>query len=258
LSKSCLPLHIRVGPNAIKSQVSTTVVSDKRLLWRQVSLRLLHGRRKEASQSSPARIRAIFRRRWVRQLSENAGKSNRLWFRPFLHACIEGLICPDGARENSDFRKTGASLPVERTSRLPRASQTASPTRMPAPRPLCLVELPSQAAARSAAKSNGKISRNVIVQFSTITEHLKQTWYQRSRGRHRQCPEASSGPQMDGRNLDGIVEGTNAILEAKFMLPWAFTEGPAAESTRRSGSTSFGCRGPARRTVRDHGRRQAV
>ena len=29
--------------------------------------------------------------------------------------------------------------------------------------------------------------------------------------------------------LDGIVEGTEAVFEAKFMLPWSFSEEGAAE-----------------------------
>ena len=29
--------------------------------------------------------------------------------------------------------------------------------------------------------------------------------------------------------LDGIVEGSGAVFEAKFMLPWSFSEGAAAE-----------------------------
>jgi hypothetical protein len=29
--------------------------------------------------------------------------------------------------------------------------------------------------------------------------------------------------------LDGMVEGTGAVFEAKFMLPWAFSEEAAAE-----------------------------
>ena len=31
-----------------------------------------------------------------------------------------------------------------------------------------------------------------------------------------------------GATLDGIVEGTGAVFEAKFMLPWAFSEEAAA------------------------------
>jgi hypothetical protein len=29
--------------------------------------------------------------------------------------------------------------------------------------------------------------------------------------------------------LDGIVDGTEAVFEAKFMLPWSFSEETAAE-----------------------------
>jgi hypothetical protein len=29
--------------------------------------------------------------------------------------------------------------------------------------------------------------------------------------------------------LDGVVEGTGAVFEAKFMLPWSFSEQAAAE-----------------------------
>jgi hypothetical protein len=32
-----------------------------------------------------------------------------------------------------------------------------------------------------------------------------------------------------GATLDGIVEGTEAVFEAKFMLPWSFSEEQAAE-----------------------------
>ncbi len=32
-----------------------------------------------------------------------------------------------------------------------------------------------------------------------------------------------------GATLDGIVEGTEAVFESKFMLPWSFSEEGAAE-----------------------------
>jgi hypothetical protein len=35
---------------------------------------------------------------------------------------------------------------------------------------------------------------------------------------------------LDGGNLDGIVEGTEAVFEAKFMLPWSFSEEAAADA----------------------------
>lgn len=34
---------------------------------------------------------------------------------------------------------------------------------------------------------------------------------------------------MDGSTLDGIVEPTGAVFEAKFMLPWGFSEEDAAQ-----------------------------
>jgi hypothetical protein len=34
---------------------------------------------------------------------------------------------------------------------------------------------------------------------------------------------------MDGGNADGRVEATGAVFEAKFMLPWSFSEEAAAE-----------------------------
>jgi len=32
-----------------------------------------------------------------------------------------------------------------------------------------------------------------------------------------------------GATLDGRVEGSDCVFEAKFMLPWSFSEGAAAE-----------------------------
>ena len=32
-----------------------------------------------------------------------------------------------------------------------------------------------------------------------------------------------------GATLDGIVDGSGAVFEAKFMLPWSFSEEAAAE-----------------------------
>ena len=34
---------------------------------------------------------------------------------------------------------------------------------------------------------------------------------------------------MDGATLDGVVEQSGAVFEAKFMLPWSFSEEAAAE-----------------------------
>lgn len=43
------------------------------------------------------------------------------------------------------------------------------------------------------------------------------------------APYAASGSPISRRALDGIVEAPGAVFEAKFMLPWSFSEEGAAE-----------------------------
>jgi putative phage-type endonuclease len=76
------------------------------------------------------------------------------------------------------------------------------------------------------------LSGNLIVQLGTVTEELNRTWYERNSGRRvtevQRRVRHSAIPWMMA-TLDGIVEGTEAIFEAKFMLPWSFSEEAAAE-----------------------------
>jgi predicted phage-related endonuclease len=76
------------------------------------------------------------------------------------------------------------------------------------------------------------LSSNLIVQLGCATEELNRTWYERNTGRRisdvQRRVKHSAIPWM-AATLDGIVEGTGAIFEAKFMLPWAFSEEAAAE-----------------------------
>jgi YqaJ-like viral recombinase domain len=76
------------------------------------------------------------------------------------------------------------------------------------------------------------LSGNLIVQLGTATEELNRAWYERNTGRHvthiQRRVKHSAIPWM-GATLDGIVEGTEAVFEAKFMLPWSFSEEAAAE-----------------------------
>jgi predicted phage-related endonuclease len=76
------------------------------------------------------------------------------------------------------------------------------------------------------------LSGNLIVQLGTATEDLNRTWYERNAGRHvtdvQRHIKHSAIPWM-AATLDGIVEGTEAVFEAKFMLPWSFSEEAAAE-----------------------------
>ena len=76
------------------------------------------------------------------------------------------------------------------------------------------------------------LSGNLIVQLGNATEELNRSWYQRNSGksirdvqrhvRHTLIPWMAA-------TLDGIVDGTEAVFESKFMLPWSFSEVSAAE-----------------------------
>jgi predicted phage-related endonuclease len=75
------------------------------------------------------------------------------------------------------------------------------------------------------------LSRNLIVQLGHVTEDLNRHWYQTNTGqvlvdvqRHIRHPVI----RFLGATLDGRVEGSGAVFEAKFMLPWSFSEEAAA------------------------------
>src|SRR5262245_925545 len=76
------------------------------------------------------------------------------------------------------------------------------------------------------------LSDNLIVQLGRATEELNRSWYERNRGRQvrdvQRRVRHSAIPWM-AATLDGIVKGTEAVFEAKFMLPWSFSEEAAAE-----------------------------
>jgi predicted phage-related endonuclease len=76
------------------------------------------------------------------------------------------------------------------------------------------------------------LSGNLIVQLGRATEELNRSWYERNTGRQvrdvQRWVRHSAIPWM-AATLDGIVEGTEAVFEAKFMLPWSFSEEVAAE-----------------------------
>ena len=76
------------------------------------------------------------------------------------------------------------------------------------------------------------LSGNLIVQLGVATEELNRAWFERNSGRQvrdvQRRVKHSAIPWM-AATLDGIVEGTEAVFEAKFMLPWSFSEEGAAE-----------------------------
>jgi predicted phage-related endonuclease len=74
-------------------------------------------------------------------------------------------------------------------------------------------------------------SQNLIVQLGSVTEELNRRWFERCTGQHiRDIQKRVRHPinKWMAATLDGVVEETHAIFEAKFMLPWAFAEDTAA------------------------------
>ena len=76
------------------------------------------------------------------------------------------------------------------------------------------------------------LSGNLIVQLGLATEDLNRRWYQANTGQaltdiQRQIRHPAL--RWMAATLDGRVEATGAVFEAKFMLPWAFSEEAAAE-----------------------------
>jgi predicted phage-related endonuclease len=76
------------------------------------------------------------------------------------------------------------------------------------------------------------LTGNLIVQLGGVTEHLNRHWYERNTGQvvtEVQRQVFHPVKRWMAATLDGMVEATGAVFEAKFMLPWAFSEEGAAE-----------------------------
>lgn len=76
------------------------------------------------------------------------------------------------------------------------------------------------------------LSDNLAVQLGTTTEDLNRRWFER----HTQQVVTDVQRKLRhpvnrwmGATLDGMVEARGAVFEAKFMLPWSFSEEAAAE-----------------------------
>jgi predicted phage-related endonuclease len=76
------------------------------------------------------------------------------------------------------------------------------------------------------------LSANLIVQLGTVTEEINRRWYERNTGHVvTEVQRRAFHPvkRWMAATLDGKIEATGAVFEAKFMLPWAFSEEAAAE-----------------------------
>ena len=76
------------------------------------------------------------------------------------------------------------------------------------------------------------LSGNLLVQLGVATEDLNRRWYQANTGQviidiQRQVRHPAL--RWMAATLDGRVQGSDAVFEAKFMLPWSFSEEGAAE-----------------------------
>jgi predicted phage-related endonuclease len=85
---------------------------------------------------------------------------------------------------------------------------------------------------RGDVEPDEDLSRELLVQLGTVTEHLNRHWYEASTGQvitevQRQVFHPIH--RWMAATLDGRIEATGAVFEAKFMLPWSFSEAGAAE-----------------------------
>jgi predicted phage-related endonuclease len=75
-------------------------------------------------------------------------------------------------------------------------------------------------------------SANLLVQLGLATEPVNRLWYERTTGeviKDVQSWVRHPVIRWMAATLDGVIESTGAVFEAKFMLPWSFSEEAAAE-----------------------------
>src|SRR5580700_630519 len=76
------------------------------------------------------------------------------------------------------------------------------------------------------------LTDNLVVQLGVATETLNRTWYERNTGRRIADVQRRVHHPVNrwmAATLDGMVEDPDAVFEAKFLLPWSFSEEAAAE-----------------------------
>lgn len=73
--------------------------------------------------------------------------------------------------------------------------------------------------------------RQLIVQLGNATEELNRRWYEHNSGQvvcNVQRRVFHPVKRWMAATLDGRIEGAGAVFEAKFALPWTFSEETAA------------------------------
>src|SRR5262249_9388294 len=75
------------------------------------------------------------------------------------------------------------------------------------------------------------LSGNLVVQLGTVTEDLNRRWYEANTRQlitDLQRRVRHPAVQWMAATFDGRVQSSEAVFEAKFMLPWSFSEEAAA------------------------------
>src|SRR6516225_7292742 len=76
------------------------------------------------------------------------------------------------------------------------------------------------------------LSQDLMVQLGRVTEDLNRLWFERNTGQNvGSVQKRLYHPVIKwmAATVDGLVEPGGAVFEAKFMLPWTFSEDAAAE-----------------------------
>ena len=87
------------------------------------------------------------------------------------------------------------------------------------------------------------LSGNLIVQLGTVTEDLNRRWYELNSGHVIKDVQKRAQHQVIrwmAATLDGVVESTGAVFEAKFMLRGRSRKKLRRKSTWLSSSTTCG------------------
>jgi hypothetical protein len=105
------------------------------------------------------------------------------------------------------------------------------------------------------------LSDDLLVQLGTATEHLNRHWYEKNTGHlitEVQRRVFHNIHRWMAATLDGRIEAIGAVFEAKFMLPWNFSEeGAAVKQYGATAAQHVGHRLPDRGAL-DHCRRRQM
>ena len=100
------------------------------------------------------------------------------------------------------------------------------------------------------------LSGNLIVQLGLATEDLNRRWYEANTGQViTDIQQRIFHPALKwmAATLDGRVQGSDAVFEAKFMLPWSFSEeGAATKYMPAAAAQHVGGGGQDRGAFSDH------